>query len=85
MKSGYQLTLLCSFYVTSQFQYYRIKLSSPLTPGEKMQITIKSSLSNIIRPFPTHVGQAEKQKVLYFGNPFALTAYPATKQKTTVM
>lgn len=50
-----------------------------------MQITIKSSLSNIVRPFPTHAGQAEKQKVLYFGNPFALTAYPAAKQKTTVM
>ncbi|KAG0019695.1 proteasome regulatory particle base subunit [Podila clonocystis] len=72
-------------YLDGQFQYYRIKLSSPLTPGQKMQITIKSSLSNIIRPFPTHVGQAEKQKVVYFGNPFALTAYPATKQKTTVI
>ncbi|KAF9926629.1 proteasome regulatory particle base subunit [Linnemannia zychae] len=72
-------------YYDPQFQYYKIKLSEPLPPGEKVQITVRTSLTNIIRPFPTHVGQAEKQKFVYFGNPFALTAYPATKQKTTVI
>ncbi|KAF9539620.1 proteasome regulatory particle base subunit [Mortierella hygrophila] len=68
-----------------QFQYYKIKLATPLPPGEKVQITVRTSLTNIIRAFPTHVGQAEKQKFVFFGNPFALTAYPATKQKTTVI
>ncbi|KAG0044658.1 proteasome regulatory particle base subunit [Gryganskiella cystojenkinii] len=72
-------------YSDPDFQYYKVKLSQPLTPGEKVQITVKTSLSNIIRPFPTHVGQAEKQRFVYFGNPFALTAYPASKQKTTVV
>ncbi|KAG0327144.1 dolichyl-diphosphooligosaccharide--protein glycosyltransferase subunit 1 [Podila humilis] len=72
-------------YFDGQFQYYRIKLDSPLAPGEKMQITVKTSLTDIVRPYPTHTGQSEKQKLLYFGNPFALTAYPAAKQKTTVM
>lgn len=56
-----------------------------MPPGEKVQITVRTSLTNLIHAFPTHVGQAEKQKFVYFGNPFALTAYPATKQKTTVM
>lgn len=69
----------------SQFQYYKIKLAAPLPPGEKVQITVRTSLTNLIHAFPTHVGQAEKQKFVFFGNPFALTAYPATKQKTTVM
>ncbi|KAF9427461.1 dolichyl-diphosphooligosaccharide--protein glycosyltransferase subunit 1 [Podila epigama] len=72
-------------YQDSAFQYYKVKFTTPLTPGQKMQITIKSSLSDLVRPFPTHVGQAEKQKLLYFGNPYALTAYPSTKQKTTVI
>ncbi|KAF9087232.1 proteasome regulatory particle base subunit [Mortierella sp. AD031] len=69
----------------AQFQYYKIKLATPLPPGEKVQITVRASLSNLIRAFPTHVGQAEKQKFVFFGNPFALTAYPTTKQKTTVI
>ncbi|KAG0201221.1 proteasome regulatory particle base subunit [Mortierella sp. GBA30] len=72
-------------FVDSDFQYYKIKLSQPLPPGEKVQITVKTSLTNMIRPFPTHVGQAERQQFVFFGNPFALTAYPATKQKTTVI
>ncbi|KAF9189791.1 proteasome regulatory particle base subunit [Haplosporangium sp. Z 767] len=69
----------------AEFQYYKIKLSTPLPPNEKVQITIKATLTNIIRPFPTHVGQAERQHFVYFGNPYALTAYPANKQKTTVI
>ncbi|KAF8979910.1 proteasome regulatory particle base subunit [Entomortierella lignicola] len=69
----------------SEYQYYKIKLSEPLAPGEKTQITIAASFSNSIRPFPTHIVQGERQFFLYFGNPFALTAYPATKQKTTVI
>ncbi|KAF9130180.1 proteasome regulatory particle base subunit [Mortierella sp. 14UC] len=72
-------------YYDAQFQYYKIKLSTPLPPGEKVQITVRSSLTNLIHAFPTHVGQAEKQKFVFFGNPFALTAYPAAKQKTTVV
>lgn len=72
-------------FVDAQFQYYKIKLATPLPPGEKVQITVRTSLTNIIRAFPTHVGQAEKQKFVFFGNPFALTAYPASKQKTTII
>ncbi|KAF8926877.1 dolichyl-diphosphooligosaccharide--protein glycosyltransferase subunit 1 [Dissophora ornata] len=72
-------------YYDAEFQYYKIKLSTPLPPGEKLQITVKTSLTNLIRPFPTHVGQAERQQFVYFGNPFALTAYPSLKQKTTVI
>ncbi|KAF9198941.1 hypothetical protein BGZ49_000120 [Haplosporangium sp. Z 27] len=72
-------------YSDGEYQYYKIKLSEPLAPGEKTQITIAASFSNSIRPFPTHIVQGERQFFLYFGNPFALTAYPATKQKTTVI
>ncbi|KAI1306964.1 proteasome regulatory particle base subunit [Mortierella claussenii] len=72
-------------YADGYYQYYKIKLSPPLAPGEKVQITVTASLANLIRPFPTHVGQAERQKFVYFGNPFALTSYPASKQKTTVV
>ncbi|KAG0319623.1 proteasome regulatory particle base subunit [Dissophora globulifera] len=69
----------------ADFRYYKIKLQAPLPPGEKMQITVKASFSNLAYPFPTHVGQAERQQLMYFGNSFALTAYPASKQKTTVI
>ncbi|KAF9942859.1 proteasome regulatory particle base subunit [Mortierella alpina] len=72
-------------FVDSDFQYYKIKLATPLKPGEKVQITVKTSLTNMIRPFPTHVGQFERQQFVFFGNPFALTAYPSVKQKTTVI
>ncbi|KAF9108003.1 dolichyl-diphosphooligosaccharide--protein glycosyltransferase subunit 1 [Mortierella sp. AM989] len=72
-------------FVDTEFQYYKIKLSEPLPPGEKAQITVTSSFTNLIRPFPTHAGQSERQQVVYFGNAFALTAYPAAKQKTTIV
>ncbi|KAI7831767.1 Ribophorin I [Gamsiella multidivaricata] len=72
-------------YFDADFQYYKIKLSEPLPPGEKVQVTVKTSLTGLIRPYPVAVGQAERQQFIYFGNPFALTAYPATKQKTTVI
>ncbi|KAF9353450.1 dolichyl-diphosphooligosaccharide--protein glycosyltransferase subunit 1 [Mortierella sp. AD094] len=72
-------------YSDGEFQYFKIKLSEPLAPGEKAQITVTASLTNFIRPFPSHIGQFERQSFLFFGNPFALTAYPASKQKTTVV
>ncbi|KAF9580756.1 proteasome regulatory particle base subunit [Lunasporangiospora selenospora] len=69
----------------SEYQYYQIKLVEPLAPGEKIQITVKAVYTGMTRPFPTHARQDEKQQFVYFGNPFALTAYPTTKQKTTVI
>ncbi|KAF9382613.1 dolichyl-diphosphooligosaccharide--protein glycosyltransferase subunit 1 [Mortierella sp. AD011] len=74
-----------SDYSSGEIEYYKIKLSEPLPPGEKAQITVTVSLTDFIRPFPTHVGQFERQSFVYFGNPYALTAYPASKQKTTVV
>ncbi|KAK3822688.1 MAG: Ribophorin I [Benniella sp.] len=68
-----------------EYQFFKVKLSPPLPPGEKMQITIKSSFTGIVRPFPTHAAQDERQRFLYFGNAFALTAYSSDKQKTTVV
>ncbi|KAG0229264.1 dolichyl-diphosphooligosaccharide--protein glycosyltransferase subunit 1 [Actinomortierella wolfii] len=68
-----------------EIQYYKVKLSPPLKPGDKMQITVRTALVDQIRPFPAEVRQTEKQKMVYFGNPYALTAYAANKQKTTVL
>ncbi|KAG0339984.1 proteasome regulatory particle base subunit [Podila horticola] len=71
-------------YTNDQYQFYKIRLSPPLKAGEKMQVTVKSVLSNFIRPFPARIGQSEKQGFIYSGNAFALSAYSASKQKTTV-
>ncbi|KFH67387.1 hypothetical protein MVEG_06121 [Podila verticillata NRRL 6337] len=73
-----------SQYTNEQYQFYKVHLSPPLGAGEKIQITVKSVLSNFIRPFPAIIGQSEKQGFMYSGNAFALSAYPASKQKTTV-
>ncbi|KAG0021967.1 proteasome regulatory particle base subunit [Podila clonocystis] len=67
-----------------QYQFYKIRLLPSLRVGEKMQVTVKSVLSNFIHPFPARIGQSEKQGFMYSGNAFALSAYPASKQKTTV-
>ncbi|KAF9163863.1 dolichyl-diphosphooligosaccharide--protein glycosyltransferase subunit 1 [Actinomortierella ambigua] len=69
----------------NEIHYYKVKLSSPLKAGEKMQITVRVALVGLIRPFPAEISQNEKQQMVYFGNPYALTAYPANKQKTTVL
>ncbi|KAF9969723.1 dolichyl-diphosphooligosaccharide--protein glycosyltransferase subunit 1, partial [Actinomortierella ambigua] len=68
-----------------EIQYYKIKLSPALKVGEKMQITVRTSFVGLIRPFPAETTQATRQQMVYFGNPYALTAYPSVKQKTTVM
>ncbi|KAI8350098.1 Ribophorin I [Mortierella sp. GBAus27b] len=69
----------------NEFQFYKVKLSTPLPPNEKMQITIKTTFTGIVRPFPAQAAQDERQRFVFFGNPYALTAYPAAKQKTTVI
>ncbi|KAF9433630.1 dolichyl-diphosphooligosaccharide--protein glycosyltransferase subunit 1 [Entomortierella beljakovae] len=74
-----------SEYTDGEYQYYKIVLSEPVPPNEKVQVTVTATFTNLLRPFPTHIGQFDKQQFLYFGNPFALTAYPTTKQKTTVV
>ncbi|KAG0360606.1 proteasome regulatory particle base subunit [Podila minutissima] len=71
-------------YTNDQHQFYKIQLSPPLGAGEKLQVTVKSVLSNFIRPFPARIGQSEQQGFMYSGNAFALSAYPTSKQKTTV-
>ncbi|KAF9983956.1 proteasome regulatory particle base subunit [Modicella reniformis] len=73
------------FLYDPEFQFYKIQLSTPLAPGEKVQITVKATFTGLARPYPLQAAQDERQQFLYFGNPFALTAYPAVKQKTTVI
>ncbi|KAG0094087.1 proteasome regulatory particle base subunit [Podila epicladia] len=71
-------------YTNDQYQFYNIQLSPPLGAGDKLQVTVKSVLSNFIHPFPARIGQSEKQGFKYSGNAFALSAYSTSKQKTTV-
>uniref|UniRef100_A0A182JHT3 Dolichyl-diphosphooligosaccharide--protein glycosyltransferase subunit 1 n=1 Tax=Anopheles atroparvus TaxID=41427 RepID=A0A182JHT3_ANOAO len=73
-----------------------LKLSETTTPkGVAFSMTLPAGSSNPVvyietvfsrslKPFPTSIGQSERQLVQYFGNVYFYSPYPTVTQKTTV-
>ena len=61
-----------------------MQLPSSLGVGAKLRVKVETVLSHILRPFPTHITQAERQLVVFQGNHYLYSPYPTRSQTTRV-
>ncbi|CAB1353504.1 unnamed protein product [Coregonus sp. 'balchen'] len=65
-------------------EFYKVQLPSSLGVGAKLRVKVETVLSHILRPFPTHITQAERQLVVFQGNHYLYSPYPTRSQTTRV-
>ncbi|XP_055773202.1 dolichyl-diphosphooligosaccharide--protein glycosyltransferase subunit 1-like isoform X1 [Salvelinus fontinalis] len=65
-------------------EFYKVQLPSSLGVGAKLRVKVETVLSHILRPFPTHITQAERQLVMFQGNHYLYSPYPTRSQTTRV-
>ena len=63
---------------------FKVTLASPLAAGKTVKVTVTTSHSHALQPFPAEIKQAEKQLVRYHGNLYFYSPYKTTAQKTVV-
>ncbi|KAL0978565.1 hypothetical protein UPYG_G00172310 [Umbra pygmaea] len=63
-------------------EFYKVQLPSSLGPGTKLRVKIETVFSHVLRPFPTHITQAERQLVVFQGNHYLFSPYPTRSQTT---
>lgn len=61
-----------------------MQLPSSLGVGAKLRVKVETVLSHILRPFPTHITQDERQLVVFQGNHYLYSPYPTRSQTTRV-
>ncbi|XP_072136339.1 dolichyl-diphosphooligosaccharide--protein glycosyltransferase subunit 1 [Mobula birostris] len=65
-------------------KFFRVKLGSNLAAGARVKLTIETTFTHVLRPFPTHIAQAEKQFVVFEGSHYFYSPYPTKTQMTRV-
>ncbi len=75
-------TDLCIF--VDRNKYFRVNLPASLAAGQQTTVTVESSYTHALRPYPSQIAQAEKQFVQFFGNALFYSPYKTTTQTTTV-
>lgn len=64
--------------------FYRVTLPKKLSPEKTTTVDVETVFTHSQQPFPTHIGQAEKQLILYTGNVYVFSPYLSKEQKTVV-
>ncbi|KAL7837190.1 hypothetical protein SRHO_G00269010 [Serrasalmus rhombeus] len=64
--------------------FFQVQLPSALAAGGKLRVKVETVLSHVLRPFPTHITQAERQLVVFQGNHYLYSPYPTRSQSTRV-
>ncbi|XP_031699682.1 dolichyl-diphosphooligosaccharide--protein glycosyltransferase subunit 1 [Anarrhichthys ocellatus] len=64
--------------------FYKVQLPSSLAAGAQLKAKVEMTLSHVLRPFPTHITQAERQLVVFQGNHYLYSPYPTRSQTTRV-
>lgn len=64
--------------------FYKVQLLSSLAAGAQLKAKVEMTFSHVLRPFPTHVTQAERQLVVFQGNHYLYSPYPTRSQTTRV-
>ncbi|KAI2613680.1 Ribophorin I [Hypoxylon fragiforme] len=72
------------FDLSSDIQYYRIKLPTPLPAKGQQTLGISFYYLDSVAPLPAAIQQSEKQYLVYQFSAYCLSAYPTLKQKTEV-
>lgn len=65
-------------------KFFKVKLGSSLAAGARVKLTIETTFTHVLRPFPTHIVQAEKQFVVFEGSHYFYSPYPTKTQITRV-
>ncbi|XP_036957809.1 dolichyl-diphosphooligosaccharide--protein glycosyltransferase subunit 1 [Acanthopagrus latus] len=64
--------------------FYKVQLPSNLAAGAQLKAKVEMTFSHVLRPFPSHVTQAERQLVVFQGNHYLYSPYPTRSQTTRV-
>ncbi|XP_056129547.1 dolichyl-diphosphooligosaccharide--protein glycosyltransferase subunit 1 [Lampris incognitus] len=64
--------------------FYNVRLPSSLAGGAKQRVKVETVFSHVLKPFPTHITQAERQLVVFQGNHYLYSPYPTRSQTTRV-
>lgn len=79
------LKLLClSRLFPNSGQFYKVQLLSSLAAGAQLKAKVEMTFSHVLKPFPTHITQAERQLVVFQGNHYLYSPYPTRSQTTRV-
>jgi len=62
----------------------RVELPLQLSTGKSVDVQVEEVFTHTMKPFPSKVGQSEKQQVLFTGNHYVFSLYKTKKQTTTV-
>ncbi|XP_013865277.1 dolichyl-diphosphooligosaccharide--protein glycosyltransferase subunit 1 [Austrofundulus limnaeus] len=65
-------------------EFYKVQLPSSLAPGAQLKAKVDMTFSHVLKPFPTHITQAEHQLVIFQGNHYWYSPYPTRSQTTRV-
>ncbi|XP_037535180.1 dolichyl-diphosphooligosaccharide--protein glycosyltransferase subunit 1 [Nematolebias whitei] len=65
-------------------EFYKVQLASSLPPGAQLKAKVDMTFSHVLKPFPTHITQAERQLVVFQGNHYWYSPYPTRSQTTRV-
>uniref|UniRef100_A0A914X1M5 Dolichyl-diphosphooligosaccharide--protein glycosyltransferase subunit 1 n=1 Tax=Plectus sambesii TaxID=2011161 RepID=A0A914X1M5_9BILA len=64
---------------------YKIELMSVVAVGGKVTVKVEVVLAQHLKPYPSHITQAEQQFVLYDGNAHILSPYIIKKESTNIV
>lgn len=65
-------------------EFYKVQLPSSLAAGAQLKAKVEMTLTHVLKPFPTHITQAERQLVVFQGNHYFYSPYPTRSQTTRV-
>ncbi|KAF6731855.1 Dolichyl-diphosphooligosaccharide--protein glycosyltransferase subunit 1 [Oryzias melastigma] len=65
-------------------EFYKVQLSSSLAAGAQLKAKVEMTFSHVLKPFPSHITQAERQLVIFQGNHYLYSPYPTRSQTTRV-
>uniref|UniRef100_A0AAQ5YZP3 Dolichyl-diphosphooligosaccharide--protein glycosyltransferase subunit 1 n=1 Tax=Amphiprion ocellaris TaxID=80972 RepID=A0AAQ5YZP3_AMPOC len=65
-------------------EFYKVHLPSSLAAGAQLKAKVEMTFSHVLKPFPTHITQAERQLVVFQGNHYLYSPYPTRSQTTRV-
>lgn len=63
---------------------YRVDLPSSLESGKEVTVEVETVYSHTLKPYPSHITQAEKQFVKFVANIYFYSPYKSRSQTTVV-
>jgi len=63
---------------------FHVELGQRVEPGDSVTVSVESTFSHALTPFPKQIGQSEKQFVIFSANHHYFSPYKTTTQSTSV-